>query len=55
MNHIPIDLVGCNVRITDRFDNDYKLTKGDIITAFFCAPILLTLVFLVVRLWMIKY
>jgi len=28
--------IDCNMRITDRFHTDYKLTKGEQIYAFFC-------------------
>jgi len=36
MNTIPIDYVGCNVYQTDRFNINYKMTKGEQIYALFC-------------------
>jgi hypothetical protein len=40
MNKIPIDRVGCNVHETDRFNINYRMTKGEQIYALFCAYIL---------------
>ena len=36
MNSIPIDHVGCNVHDTDRFNINYRMTKGEQIYALFC-------------------
>ena len=36
MNSIPIDHVGYNVYQTDRFNINYRMTKGEKIFAFFC-------------------
>lgn len=40
MNNIPTDYVGCNTHVTNRHEN-YRLTKGDKMYAFFSALILL--------------
>ncbi|WP_176701907.1 hypothetical protein [Gilliamella sp. GillExp13] len=40
MNTIPIDYVGCNVHETDRFNINYKMTKGEQIYALFCTYVL---------------
>lgn len=36
MNNIPTDHVGCNVHDTDRFNINYRMTKGEQIYALFC-------------------
>ena len=40
MKILPTDYVGCNTRVTNRREN-YRLTKGDRVYAFFSALILL--------------
>jgi hypothetical protein len=40
MNTIPIDHVGCNVYQTDRFNINYRMTKGEQLYALFCTCVL---------------
>ncbi|WP_172398241.1 hypothetical protein [Gilliamella apicola] len=52
MKILPTDHVGCNTRVTNRHEN-YRLTKGDRIFAFFSALSLFFIGLFILFSWML--